>query len=379
MPPLKPLLDCEGPKLEPFEHDLEADDVEFLKILELEEDQCTHSTIVKTKIGDKIYAIKFFIWGEDNYLKHPYTEVYGDNENLHMRCCRGFDYYFTPFESECRAFGRLKEVGREDLAVKVHGYVAIRLTDIIRQKLQAAWARMSDPPKKLEWIFEMGDGNPTMGIVKDLVEEVEYDDLDNIDLYREVVQVRHFPRMLEGVHDLHKHGIVVRDLYHKQYVNGTLIDLSFASTVPHPFGPDPDPLGSGKCWQPRWTFQSLAAYDLYCFQKRVIKVWHEDLSTFMKSKPGTKGIKKTCWLRAYGLSSHTRSLRPRDGRYSNQEQRPYLPILNHLDEALDMTQVPRYDPLDFVKHTPVTKTVTKRETRRATGQGVRKRVAKGKR
>ncbi|ENH69710.1 hypothetical protein FOC1_g10012068, partial [Fusarium oxysporum f. sp. cubense race 1] len=86
-----------------------------------------------------------------------------------------------------------------------------------------------------------------------------YDDEYTYDLYQQVVQVSHFPRKLKGLHELHKHGIVVLDLSDRQYVNGTLIDLSMASTVPHPFGPGPVPLGLGKCWQPRWTFQSLAA------------------------------------------------------------------------------------------------------------------------
>lgn len=57
MAPLKPLPDCEGPKLEPFEHDFEGDDVEFLKILE--PDFAAHSKIIKTRIGDKIYSLKF--------------------------------------------------------------------------------------------------------------------------------------------------------------------------------------------------------------------------------------------------------------------------------------------------------------------------------
>lgn len=34
-------------------------------------------------------------------------------------------YYLTPFRCECRAYGRSKQEGREDLAVKSHGYLLL--------------------------------------------------------------------------------------------------------------------------------------------------------------------------------------------------------------------------------------------------------------
>ncbi|KAI1034640.1 hypothetical protein LB504_004764 [Fusarium proliferatum] len=372
--PLKPLPDCEGPKLEPFHQNLEADDVEFLKILECDNNK--HSKIIKTRIGDKIYGIKFFIW-EDPFAEPPYPSAYGEDGLSTHLCCDGFHLHFTPFENECRAFGRLKEVGREDLAVKVHGYVTMDLNDTIDQKLQAARSKMILPYQHLDWFLGMGDG-PAMGIVKDWVDEVEYDDERYHELYQRAVQARHFPRMLEGLHDLHKHGIVVRDLNGGQYVNGTLVDLSLASTVPHPFGPDPDPLGLGKVWQPRWTFQSLAAWDLYCFQAEVIKPWHEDLATFLKYKPRTKGLVRTCWTTAYRIPEDQRELRPRVRQYLDAEQPPYLPILNPWDEKLEMTMAPRHDPLDFSKHNPVVNNVKKQVTGTAKGRGVKKSVAKRK-
>ncbi|KAF5645452.1 hypothetical protein F52700_2015 [Fusarium sp. NRRL 52700] len=373
MPPLKPLPDCEGPKLEPFEHDFEGDDVEFLKILE--PDNAAHSKIIKTRIGDKIYSIKFFVW-EDPFGQPPYPRTYDDTQGCNT-CCEGFYLHFTPFENECRAFGRLKDVGREDLAVKVHGYVALNCTDVIVKKLEAARSKMIDPYEKLEWFLFIENGI-SMGIVKDWVDEVEYDDEYTYDVYQAVVQVSHFPRMLEGLHELHKHGIVVMDLSSRQYVNGTLIDLSMASTVPHPFGPDPDPLGLGKRWQPRWTFRSLAAWDLYCFQQNIIKAWKEGLAVLLNAKPGTKGLRKTCWLQAYRLPEETRDLRSRGRSRQDEEQQPYLPMLNHWHKKLDMTQAPRHDPLDFAKHTPVVNNVKKRVTGTAKCRGVKKSVAKRK-
>lgn len=292
-------------------------------------------------------------------------------------CCKGFYYHFTPFENECRAFGRLKDVGREDLAVKVHGYVALNCTDVIAEKLQAARSKMICPYAKLEWFLSIENG-VSLGIVKDWVDEVEYDDEDTNELYQQVVQVSHFPRMLEGLHELHKHGIVVKDLSDRQYVNGTLVDLSMSSTVPHPFGPDPDPTGLGNWWQPRWTFQSLAAWDLYCFQEYVIETWKEGLAHFLKAKPGTRGLKKTCWIQAYRVPKETRELRPRGWSRQDEEQRPYLPMLNHVYKKLLMTQAPRHDPLNFAKHTPVVNNAKKRVTVGVKGRGVKKSLAKRK-
>lgn len=51
---LKPLPDCEGPKLEPFTQDFAAHNVRILDILE----SGAHGAIAKTEIDGKIYAIK---------------------------------------------------------------------------------------------------------------------------------------------------------------------------------------------------------------------------------------------------------------------------------------------------------------------------------
>lgn len=55
MTTLNPLPECECPKLEPFPHDLAADDVEFLSLLDV---PSAHASIFKIKIGEKFYALK---------------------------------------------------------------------------------------------------------------------------------------------------------------------------------------------------------------------------------------------------------------------------------------------------------------------------------
>lgn len=55
MEDLKPLPDVDGPKLEPFGHDMLADHVEFL---ELVQQKTGHGWVIKIKIGEKLYALK---------------------------------------------------------------------------------------------------------------------------------------------------------------------------------------------------------------------------------------------------------------------------------------------------------------------------------
>ena len=56
-PHLKPLPDCEGPKLEPFTQDITAHDFEFLDIPHLD-DRAVHSVIAKVKIDGQAYCLK---------------------------------------------------------------------------------------------------------------------------------------------------------------------------------------------------------------------------------------------------------------------------------------------------------------------------------
>jgi len=52
-----------------------------------------------------------------------------------------------------------------------------------------------------------------------------------------------------------------------RYVDGTIVDLSLAWTIPHIFGPEAG-------LRPAWTFMSMAAYDLWSFQTYIIDVWN---------------------------------------------------------------------------------------------------------
>ncbi|RSL86068.1 hypothetical protein CEP52_015943 [Fusarium oligoseptatum] len=180
-----------------------------------------------------------------------------------------FDQHFLPFENECRAFGRLKELGREYLAVKVHGYVAIQDPEPISRKLRRLWAK---------------------------------------------------------------------DERYSIYSEAEIEAMSF-------FDPEHTPRGG---WKPRWTFQSLAAKDLYDFQTNVIDEWRI-VAKRPQEYPEPERIPKACSLRAYDTVDKTRNMRPRPDR-----QRPFLPMVSYKEDGLEMVQLPRHDPGDFdpsrIKH-----------------------------
>ncbi|KAM0331172.1 hypothetical protein ACHAPQ_006137, partial [Fusarium lateritium] len=312
MPPREPEKEYECPKLGRYVPNLMADNVEFLEILDC---FSSHGKIVKMRMKGRLYAIKFFLsidW-ETNY-----SEVY-TGKNRPYSCCHPFNWHFSPFDNESRAFGRLKEMGCEHLAVKVHGYACLTVADIDK-KLQASNSDllMSD--------FENGpysDAFHLHGIVKDWVEMAEYSNEKARGGWDSIHQEAKFPHMLENLHGLHRVGIVVRDISSYQYVNGILVDLSLAATVPHPYGPNVS--GTGTVYSPRWTFQSLAANDLHAFQRNIIDNWNASFAN--ASIPDV--ILKECTLQAYPSQDHYKQKK-------NMPMGPHLPLLNHREKSLLM-------------------------------------------
>ncbi|KAF5632738.1 hypothetical protein F52700_6275 [Fusarium sp. NRRL 52700] len=153
-----------GPKLPPFDGNLMDPNVKFLEALDVDS---AHGIVVKAKIGRHFYAIKFFV---DPPKAINTRDIYGHLGS--WSCCDGFDWYFSPFENECRAFGRLKEQKAESIAVKVYVWVSLTAKQI-RGKLGAASGRkMNEFPPGILY-----------GIVKDWVEITPYHDLKQRDTY----------------------------------------------------------------------------------------------------------------------------------------------------------------------------------------------------
>lgn len=139
--------------------------------------------------------------------------------------------YFDYFNNECRAYGRLKEANREDLAAKCHGYIL--LTEKMEQRIldfeRAPVNRGTEEEpfyfwgnSRYDWARKLGtDFLPIRAIVKDFVPG-EYG-----------FTIPEAPRIFYDIVELQRLGILVNDVQEGQWVSGQLIDLDRAITSPH--------------------------------------------------------------------------------------------------------------------------------------------------
>jgi hypothetical protein len=153
-----------------------------------------------------------------------------------------------PFNCECRAYGRLKEVGREDLAIKSYGYICLSP----EQEAELAergcddWCRLD----RHQW-------KPIMGIVKEL-----------LDPRLPHFTPKHYDRIRKDVIDRNALGIVVWDIRAENYIDGRLVDLSQACVSPHPA------LDWDSTIVPRNMVQEWCTRDQLCFDEMMTD-WNE--------------------------------------------------------------------------------------------------------
>ncbi|KAF4943306.1 hypothetical protein FGADI_13504 [Fusarium gaditjirri] len=338
MPTLKPLPDCEGPKLECFTDDLTKHDFKFLELL----GSGCHSTVVKANIDGKLYVIKLFFpvfVHEPNFEMAPIDdfsvereekERLVDSEKMPQHAVDNLRLHATSFNNECRAYGRLKELGREHLAVKVYGYLRLYVHQIDEHIQSAMRNTMPDAQWSTLEVMEMEEDEadlPIMAIVKDWIPD-HRSPTGEMTREAEQRQINHLPRMLRNLRQLHKSGIVVRDLKSQQYYEGVLCDLSHAWTIPHIFGPEGG-------MRPRWAFASMAAWDLKCFHLMVESM---NDSADMAEPPLKKGE-----LVISRDQERWKTLRPRPGM-----QGPFLTMLAYdTSDPGVMDYYPPYDPALF--------------------------------
>ncbi|KAM5348994.1 hypothetical protein ACJ41O_008817 [Fusarium nematophilum] len=246
-----------------------------------------------------------------------------------------FTLHSASFYCECRAYGRLKELGREDLAVRAYGYMRVYLTDKVEQQFKEVIQKSPWPGTQsmAQLLNHDNPDEPVMAIVKDWLSGEE--GTDDEKTQKAAQASKHFPRMLRNLRDLHKCGIVVRDIQAQQYIDGILVDFSFAWTIPHVCGPEGDIL-------PPWAFASMAAADLCFFQVAIIDAWNREdrMSLGTWRPPGAKH----CRLVAYKNAEKYRRLRPRVDK-----QRPFLPLVTtgYGEVGYPMHEFPPYDPALF--------------------------------
>ncbi|KAH7192754.1 kinetochore Sim4 complex subunit FTA2-domain-containing protein [Fusarium flagelliforme] len=347
VPQLRPLPNIEGPKLAPFVQDINNHNFEIRKFL----GTGCHSAVLLVAIDGIEYAVKFFKpeWTHDPHfnmgpLKEEYTIDGSIEEDADppqppavMDNLRG---QATSFNAECRVYGRLKELGKEKLAVKAHGYIKVFITPEFQEQWESAvaekyrdnafWANEYRTAAKVLDI-EDNPNQPVYAIVKDYIED-HRNTRDEPTEQREMKQrqIKHIPQMLRNLHQLHKCDIVVRDLKEQQYFEGQITDFSHAWTVPHITAP-------GHGLRPVWAWKSMAAWDLRCFQVFIINHWNWRASMH---RPVLRPTRSVAWRNG----ENQYNLRSRREEHFG----PHLPLCKYDNVAhYDMKCDPPFDSSEF--------------------------------
>lgn len=293
----------------------------------------------------------------------------------------------SSFYNECRVFGRLKELGREDLAVKVYGYIRLDLQDkrvrqpfvdhfntfepVVGDAASGENAEKFDKHYVASMVHQGPHDIPAFGIVKEFIPGPPMM-LSHEALRRR--SVKQLPRLLKNLHSIHKSGIVIQDLKDCQYIDGHLVDFSHAWTIPHTYGPEGG-------LRPRWMFESMAAWDIKCFQ---------DIIDEERAVNGDLGLDiKMPSAMALSNQEVLGRLRPRAQTYG-----PLLPYLAYDLEITELrTHDPKFDPGLFdwraaqkkpskkpAGHVTKRKAATGRVTKRkaSTGRGKHRKAKKSK-
>ncbi|KAF4339682.1 hypothetical protein FBEOM_6391 [Fusarium beomiforme] len=238
----------------------------------------------------------------------------------------------TTFYNECRVFGRLKELNREEIAIKAYGYMVFDLSNERVQEHFAPFVKargiMPANPTTADLIssffqhFELEI--PLMAIVK---EWVPSNPNESFPAKLTQKDMNTLPRSLRNLRELHKSGIVVRDIQLSQYLGGPLVDFSCAWTIPHTLGPE-------RGLRPRWTFECMAAWDLKCFQERIL----DRYNAMAGEVPHVRKQNLVAWRNdhVYGR------LRTRP-----QMSGPFLPMLGQFEDPQPMKHRPAFDPAKF--------------------------------
>ena len=191
-----------------------------------------------------------------------------------------FYNYSEPFSAECRAFGRLQEAGREDLAVPCFGYILLdeqherALADQFRgaRRVDINFDGAAEPMvvSNLRSRFPGRDGRepPIRGIVKAL------------GTTSKALRAKDARRILRNMISLQQLGIINLDPAYWHFVSDKFCDFSTAITTPHfVTNPELNPSIAPE-WIPRMEFDTFhySANDFWAFDSMVLdwNIVHDD-------------------------------------------------------------------------------------------------------
>ncbi|GKU20262.1 unnamed protein product, partial [Fusarium langsethiae] len=227
---LPPLPNIVGPKLEAFTDDIESHHYTLLEYL----GSGVHSAVMRVQINNNIFVVKFF---KSYWLDKPAFDMYPLDE----------DYLMDPTPAKLNAAGNNPQPQAVmDAFGTVQSHLSIPTT---QPASRGTGQRICNSHDDLT--------QPVYAIVKDWVQDHRNADGSPMSNQVKARQIKHIPKMLCNLHQLHKCGIVIRDLKEQQYYEGQIADFSHAWTVPHLLAP-------GNDVRPAWAWKSMAAWDLHC-------------------------------------------------------------------------------------------------------------------
>ncbi|KAL1872711.1 hypothetical protein Daus18300_004257 [Diaporthe australafricana] len=199
-----------GPKLSHFTPDAHAE-ITFIKAIGSSDDQDSQFEFCNLR-----------------YLKN----VLAKNLTQPLASSQAYVDYYDPFNCECRAYGRLAQEGRADLAVLAHGYLLLtpqqeaEVTPMITGGLEYE-PDDQEPLGTLDGESSGADGKSTGDNLSELVED------DSLEVAFNTGRVS-ASTMWRDLEDLHSLGILMRDIHIGNYIGGRLVDFSRAWTMYHP-------------------------------------------------------------------------------------------------------------------------------------------------
>ncbi|KAI0596166.1 kinetochore Sim4 complex subunit FTA2-domain-containing protein [Biscogniauxia sp. FL1348] len=211
-----------GPSIPPFHSGKGKLDITFIQHI----GAGIHSHVWKVKINGAIYALKIFTCQRRFNSPEHWGVTMTEDEIM---------AYLHPFGCEARAYGRLKELGLDNIvAAQCYGYLILngKHRKLLRRADRSLWEDA--------WGSEWRDkGDPISAIVKEFVEaDKVYDDDPREDSNRLRIEVcmdrKIAPQLIKNLKKLHQGGILLRDINQGNIIHGRFIDFSTAWTVPHP-------------------------------------------------------------------------------------------------------------------------------------------------
>lgn len=199
-----------------------------------------------------------------NAVPDPVRDPASDTADGHLAA------YLDPFNSECRAYARLREAGKEHLAVRCHGYLCFSESYLEESGATlGAWPRLSrarrnrrdvskpdspgtrgeagngcgnpvspdedndDDDDEGEAAGSVGENRLVYALLKDLAPEAKTDGSGDGGARRPTRA--ELAKMARDLLALHRVGIFLGGaLTPTAYVAGRLVDLAASQTVPHP-------------------------------------------------------------------------------------------------------------------------------------------------